>query len=80
MQRSVCSAQDIHQLVSTRIMELGPVQLHVFDVDVRMPVRTPPDYDGCNWMIEVTGVPLEADAEVVSIIRLARQQLNLPGG
>lgn len=79
MQRTVCSAQDIQFLVSNRVMKIGAVQLHVFDVDVRMPVRTDPDFDGCNWLIEVTGVPLEADNEVMQVIREARRELNLPG-
>jgi hypothetical protein len=76
--RATCSARDIQDLVCHRVQSLICVQDVLDDISVRSPVRIPPDRDGCNWTIDVQGVPLEADQEVAEVVRVVRTYVNLP--
>lgn len=77
MSRAMCSADDIHELICRRIVELPSVQGALDDVEVHKPRAIEDDATGCNWMIEVSGLPLEAYDEVMEIVREARALLYM---
>jgi hypothetical protein len=78
MARAICSARDIQDLVCHRVQSLISVQDVLDDISVRWPVRIAPDKEGCNWLIEVQGVPLECEQEVSEVVRKVRSYVNLP--
>jgi hypothetical protein len=78
MARAICSARDIQDLVCHRVQSLISLQDVLDDVSVRSPVRIGPDADGCNWLIDIQGVPLEAAREVQEVVAKIRTWVNLP--
>jgi hypothetical protein len=77
-QRVVFTAQEIQNLIAHRVLEIRAVKECIEELRIRPPVRTAPDAHGCNWTIEIGGIPIEADAAVRAVIRTVRSYVNLP--
>lgn len=76
--RVTFTAAEIQNLIAHRVLEIPAVQLAIDDLRIRPPARIEPDAEGCNWTIEIGGIPLEADAGVHAVVRTVRSYVNLP--
>jgi hypothetical protein len=77
-QRVIFTAQEIQNLIAHRVLEIRAVQDCINELRIRPPARTEPDNEGCNWTIEIGGIPIEADAAVRAVVRTVRSYCNLP--